>query len=423
MTVKSIGKSFLTRRLEKRVRQLRAKNDFTIIAVVGSVGKTSTKLAIGKTLQHSRKVIFQEGNYNDRLTVPLVFFDKPQPAIFDVLAWIKILSSIRREVRQPYLYDYVVLELGTDGPGQLQAFAYLQPEILVVTAVADEHMEFFKTLEAVAAEEMTPLAFSKKVFINVDDVAERYINQLDYLGYGTHEDADYRLTSTDQQNLSSQTLEISHEDAQLTLQSNMLGLQGAKAVLAAAAVAIELGVEEADIQAGLKDIHPFAGRLQVLQGVAGATIIDDTYNASPIAVKAALDVLYAAPAKRRIAILGTMNELGEHSEAAHRDIGAFCDSHKVDLVVTIGENAEKFLAPAAREAGCEVLSFTSPYDAGRAVKAKLAAETVVLAKGSQNGVFAEEAVKQLLADPADSSKLVRQSPYWLAVKKQQFPKQ
>src|SRR5260221_9448082 len=102
-----------------------------------------------------------------------------------------------------------------------------------------------------------------------------------------------------------------------------------------------------------------------------------------------------------------MNELGAESASAHQAAGSYCDPQKLDLVVTVGEEAQKYLAPAAQQVGCQVESFATPYQAGEFVASKLKPKTVVLAKGSQNGVFTEEAVKILLNDPADSARLVR----------------
>jgi UDP-N-acetylmuramoyl-tripeptide--D-alanyl-D-alanine ligase len=160
--------------------------------------------------------------------------------------------------------------------------------------------------------------------------------------------------------------------------------------------------------------------MQVLRGVQGSSIIDDTYNASPVAVEAALDVLYAAHTVQRIAILGNMNELGDYSAEAHCEVGRYCRPDKLDLVVTIGVDAEKYLAVAARAKGCIVESYSSPYEAGAAVLRHLKKGAVILAEGSQNGVFAEESLKGLLADKTDFSKLVRQSRYWMHTKRHQF---
>ncbi len=401
---------------------MRQNNDFKLVAVSGSVGKTSTKLAIAKTLSATKKVIYQDGNYNDRLTVPLILFGHIEPGIYNVLAWFKILRANKRQLSQRYPYDVAVVELGTDAPGQLRKFGYLRPDVTVITAVADEHMSQFKTLEAVAKEEMVPVEFSRQVLLNIDDVAGQYRPKSAFSSYSLSKGADYYIGSKTARSL--QGLRLSFRlpgGKRLDTEVAVLGEQGAKIALAAVAVGDLLGIAEEGINKGLKAVTPVAGRMQILAGKQGSLIIDDTYNASPVAVKAALDVLYDSDAKRRIAILGSMNELGADSPKMHREIGGYCDPKKLDLVVTVGREAAKYISPAAEKQGCIVKSFVSPYEAGEHVVQQLQTGVVVLAKGSQDGVFAEEAIKPLLANPAQARKLVRQSSYWLKRKKQQFP--
>jgi len=420
---KNAARSMVCAVLEWQVHQLRLRHHFKVVAVAGSVGKTTTKLAVADLLAaRGLRVRHQAGNYNDRVTVPLVFFGLKEPSLYNPLAWLKAFGITQSEIAMPYPYDVVVVELGTDGPGQIEQFAYLKPDITVVTAISPEHMEYFGTLDAVAAEELRVFHFSKQVLVNTDDIAGEYLAGLEFTDYSlSSEQAHYGATVT-HQSLEGQSLDIRMPKGSLSAHIHHLGEQGAKAALAAAAVANMLDVQRSAITDGLQHIKPFAGRMQPLHGVKGSKLIDDTYNASPIAAKAALDVLYGTRAKQRIAILGSMNELGEYSQQAHEEVGAYCDPKKLAVVVTIGHDAKKWLAPVARERGCTAHSFASPYDAGSYVSGKLEKGGVVLAKGSQNGVFAEEALKALLADPEDASKLVRQSDYWLKVKQQQFPR-
>ena len=419
MSPKKFGKAVVCRLLERQVKQLRKNNDFKVVAVTGSVGKTSTKLAIAKTLGKSRRVIYQDGNYNDRLTVPLVLFGQSEPNILNPFAWAQILRQNKKKLAQPYPYDIAVLELGVDGPGQMKDFAYLNPDLAVVTAVAEEHMEYFGNLAKVAKEELAVLRFSKDGLLNKDDIAAEYLAGSAYSSYGSN--AQYSVTERQDRGLEGQHISVHLPDVQ-TLEADItfLGEQGAKVALAAIAAAHKLGLSLDEIKSGIESVGQFPGRMQVLDGLQNSKLIDDTYNASPLAVKAALDVLYAAEAPQRVAILGSMNEMGEGSADMHKEIGGYCDPGKLELVVTIGKQAGDFLAPAAVQKGCLVKAFASPYEAGEFVKSQLKDGAVVLAKGSQNGVFAEEALKQLLANPDDSKRLVRQSPYWLKVKAGQF---
>lgn len=407
--------------LSRQVRRLRRRYDFLVVAVAGSIGKTSSKTAIAKLLNETLRVRWQAGNYNDPVTVPLVFFGHNEPHIFNIPAWLRILARNERIIRRPYPYDVVVVELGTDAPGTISQFAFAGPDVTVVTAVAMEHTEFFGNLDAVAKEELAVFDFSRRVLVNIDDVAGKYLAGRTYQGYGFEKTAAYRIEQRKPRGFAPQEVVFRLTNGHtLRAEVPILGEQGAKVALAAVAVAHELGLADADIKKGLTVIRPFAGRMQLLDGIKNSILIDDTYNASPDSAIAALDVLQGGSAPQRIAILGSMNELGEYSKQAHKEVGAHCDPRKLDAVVTIGFDAERFLAPAAKARGCAVQSFSSPYEAGKYARSILRHGAVVLAKGSQNGVFAEEALKVLLANKKDAGKLVRQSPHWMRIKQKQF---
>lgn len=418
---KKLGKVIVANVLERQVKRLRHRHHFIVIAVAGSMGKTSTKLAIAGLLDQNLRVQYQAGNYNDRITVPLVFFGQTEPSLFNILAWMRLIGENTASVEHPYPYDVVVVELGTDAPGQMKHFAYIKPDITVLTAITPEHMDHFGTLDAVAEEELTVFDYSKQVLVNGDDIPGKYL-----VG---HSFAEYSLTTnvahnyyarTSEHSLKGQVLNLEFPSGKIEANTLFIGDQGAKVALAAAATADMLGHSRLIIKQSLAELQAFAGRMRVLPGFNKSTIIDDTYNASPAPVERGLDVLYEVKATQRIAILGNMNELGDYSREAHREVGSYCDPHKLDMVVTIGADARRWLAPEAREAGCQVHSFMSPYDAGAFVRKQIQPGAVLLAEGSQNGVFAEEAVKLLLAHPADHTKLVRQSKQWIRKKHKQF---
>lgn len=418
---RSAGKDLLCRLLEAQVVRLRRKHHFKVVAVVGSIGKTSTKLAIAHVLMQSKNVVYQEGNYNDRLTVPLVVFGQTLPGLMNIPAWLKILISNEQKIHRKFACDVAVLELGTDGPGQLKDFAYLQPDLAVVTALTPEHMEFFKTLDAVAAEELTVTDFSKKVLANIDDSPAKYLSAKNIMTYGTARKADFRLSAVKPDGLNGVHFKLKLGKKVEDFESPMFGQAGAKISAAAAATAYELGVKVPQIATAVHDLPPVAGRMQILAGQKGSVIIDDSYNASPAPIMAGLDVLASTKAPQRIAILGSMNELGDYAPEAHEIVGNYCQPENAGLVVTIGQDAEKYLLPKAKANGCRVKAFADPYQAGAFVLNELVKGAAVLVEGSQNRVFAEESIKQLLANPDDARKLVRQSPAWLKIKAKQFP--
>lgn len=419
-TVKKFGKSLLAVVLESQVKRLRARNDFKVVAVAGSIGKTSTKLAVASVLGFHQSVRWQVGNYNDRVTVPLVFFGHDEPGIFNIPAWLNIIIANERALRRPYNYAAVIIELGTDGPGQMIQFAYTKPDITVLTAITPEHMEYFGTLDAVAREESTVAFYTKTLLVSTDDVAGIYRDDLMHVGYGFTDSADYVIDTTTTPADWKQGISVETPHGPIAAHINLLGKPGAKAAAAAIAVATMLAVPAEAIQEAVKLLQPPAGRMRILDGIHKTTIIDDTYNASPVAVTAALDVLYAAKTPQRIAVLGSMNEMGDASQAMHQAIGTYCDGKKLDHIITIGVMANDWLAPAAVAQGCRITKTSSPYAAAKELQKIIKPGAVVLAKGSQNHVFAEEAIRPLLKNLTDAQNLVRQSAYWQRIKQSQF---
>jgi len=396
--VKSLLKNILVKILGGQVRRLRKRNNFKIIGVVGSIGKTSTKLAIAKVLESDKKVRYQEGNYNDIISVPLVFFNQKIPAVWNILAWLWLVIKNEFQIKfKKYSFDIVVVELGTDAPGQIIKFKkYLHLDVAVVTAITLEHMEFFKDMRAVAEEEWSVRFFSNIVFANRDlcRILPKDFDRNRMFFYSRNVDSNFKCGET--------------------------FLAEIYSMNAAIAIAKNFNISDGKIKEAVCNIKSFPGRMQKLKGIKNSTIIDDTYNASPEAVKMALDALYAFEAPQRVAILGMMNELGGISEEEHKKIGKYCNPGLLNLVVTIGEDANLFLAPAARGNGCVVYEAKNSVDAGKFVARKITEGAVILAKGSQNGVFAEEALKSLLENKSDFSKLVRQDKYWMDKKRLTF---
>ncbi|MEX2006895.1 MAG: UDP-N-acetylmuramoyl-tripeptide--D-alanyl-D-alanine ligase [Candidatus Saccharimonadales bacterium] len=421
--MKKLAKRFVAVILGWQVRRLAKRHDFKVVAIAGSIGKSSTKLAIVKVLQQKFRVQFQEGNYNDLVSVPLIFFGQQLPSLYNPLAWLSIFLKNESYIKKSYPYDIVVVELGSDGPGQLKDFkSYLKVDLGVLTAITPEHMEFFKDLDDVAAEELTLTALSGRIIVNYDLCPPKYLKDVSNvaLSYGIDEPADVRLVDVNFDNFSSSFKAEVHGKLFLSADHESTTEPLLYGVLAAIATGYELGMTAESIEKGLRELKPMSGRMQILAGINSSVIIDDTYNASPEATKAALKTLYRLKAPQKIAILGNMNELGSYSKAAHEEIGKYCDPKQLDLVVTVGPDANQYLAKTAEQKGCIVERFDSPYKAGGFLKGKIRSKAIVLAKGSQNGVFAEEAIKFLLANPTDAQKLVRQSPDWLKQKAKSF---
>lgn len=420
--MKSIAKRLVVNVLAWQIRRLRRKNKIIIIGVAGSTGKTSTKFAVASVLEQKYRVNFQEGNYNDVVSVPLVFFNRSMPSLFNPLAWAWVFASNELKIRKPYPFDIVITELGTDGPGQITEFnKYLELDIGVLTAISPEHLEFFGDIEAVAKEELNIAGLSRTLLINTDFCDKKFLKVLDqnYISYGTTADARYRLSDIKYDQgyrfkITKDSKTIADSKADTVSKVQLFS------VCAAVSVANELGLSKKQVNIGISSIVPVYGRMNKLKGINGSTIIDDTYNSSPLALKQAINSLYELKAPNKIVILGSMNELGKFSAEEHMSAGEYCDPSQISLLVTVGADANKYLASTAKNQGCVVKSFDNSYEAGDYLKDKIKPGTLLLAKGSQSGLFIEEALKPLLADPNDTKKLVRQSDDWIKVKKSQL---
>lgn len=421
-------KTYIQRRLERSVKKYFKKHpEVKLVAVVGSVGKTSTKIAIGTVLNEKFRVRLHEGNHNAELSTPLAILGIEFPEnIRNFGQWVTVFSAVRRRIKQPADVDVIVQELGTDGIGQIPHFGtYLTPDIAVVTSVAPEHMEFFKTMDAVAAEELSAANFSKWALINRDDIPGAYaanITNSNLNTYGTTDSAEYRFSTDDY------TFEdgftgsfIAPEWGQpVSTTIHLVGEHSTRAAVAAGAVAVKLGMGQAEVASGISKVRAVKGRMNILRGTNNSIIIDDSYNSSPLAIASALRALYQMNVPQRIAVIGSMNELGEMSQVEHAAIGKLCDPIALAHVVTVGDVAEQYLAPVARANGCQVVSFKSAIDAGAFVHKFMERGSAILFKGSQGSIYLEEAVKVVLHSTDDEEQLVRQSPEWLEKKRKFF---
>jgi UDP-N-acetylmuramoyl-tripeptide--D-alanyl-D-alanine ligase len=419
-TIQSILEKYVTKYFKKHP-------DVKLIIVAGSVGKTSTKRAIATLLSQRYRVALHEGNHNTHMSAPLAILGIAYPDnIKSVGAWISVFRAARQRIKQPSGTDVIIQEIGADHPGDIAHFGkYLHPYIGVVTAVTPEHMEFFKDMSAVAKEELTAANFSDIAIINRDDIDGSYAEYLTNTNldtYGTTGVAEYRFET---QNF---TPENGYEGAVITPEYEpiaatvkVVGEHSLRPVMGAVAVAVKMGLTAEEIARGLKLIQPVPGRMNLLRGQNHSIIIDDSYNSSPIAASSALQTLYGMPVPQRIAILGDMNELGDMSIVEHENLGNLCDPNLLSWVITIGEQSEKYLAPAARRRGCQVQCFKNAIDAGAFAHKVLEEGAAVLVKGSQGGIYAEEAVK-VLCIMSEDDELVRQSPQWLKTKMDFFSK-
>lgn len=407
-------------------RFLKLHPQLRIVAVTGSVGKTVTKLAIAQVLAKKYKVQAHPGSYNTETGVPLSIFGLESPgSILNLKAWLKIIWQIEKQVRKPYAYEIIVQELGARRVGEIRHFEYLRPEIGVVVAAKPAHLEGFGSIENIVNEKFELARYSQIAVVDAED--KRLAGKFKELPpeklktYGLKRgDYTFKEKSFNSQKGFSGQINMPDADS-FKVNLRLSARHNVRSAVAAAAVGNLLGVSNADIKYALEALRPVSGRMNPLPGKNGSLIIDDSYNASPEAVLAALETLESMPG-RKIAILGGMNELGPDSVKYHEKIGKALG--KIDMLVTVAQFALDYVEPA-KAAGLkdsQIVSFDSPYEAGEYVAGLVKKGDTILVKGSQGGIFNEEATAKLLLNSSDKQKLVRQSDFWRSVKNKTFQK-
>ena len=406
-------------------RFFRTNPHIRLVAVVGSVGKTTTKSTIVDILSTAKKVRTNRGNRNSEFSAPLEILGVDGPenprSIGD---WFATLRRAYRAAGQFHDINVIVQEFGIDHPGEMAAFGrYIRPDILVVTAISPEHMEFFGNLETVAKEEFALSSRSATTLYNRDDISPEFAAFADserVISYSTEPGAEYHISGTFTPGKGYTCTLTRGDQTSRSFVMPVVAPHQLRIAAGAAAVALEFELDIESVITALEAFTPVPGRMNILEGVNGATLIDDSYNSSPLAVSSALQALYQLPAATKIAVLGDMNELGDTTEAEHRALGTLCDPQHLAHVITVGPNARRHLAPAAEAGGCTVTSFDTAPEAVSLLKALAHKDTIFLFKGSQGGIYLEEALKPLLKHPTDSQQLVRQSPEWLKKKRAFF---
>lgn len=419
--ISSMFKNYIRKRLEKYVVKYFKKHpEVKLVVVAGSVGKTSTKRAIATLLSQRYRVRMHDGNHNTEMSVPCGILGITYPEnIRSFGQWHRVFKTARKRINAPTDVDVIVQELGTDHPGDIAAFGtYLVPDIALVTAITPEHMEYFGTIEAVAQEEMSVSNYSRFVLLNHDDIEGRfadYENNPNFATYGLDGLADYRFEKQEftLESGFSGMMVIPEYPQEFAATVKVYGEHSVRPVVGAVAVAAKLGLTPQKVANGLTLLRPVPGRMNVLRGLGGTTVIDDSYNSSPAAAAAAIQTLYllGEEAPQRIAVLGDMRELGASSQMEHEKIGAMCDGNLLAWVVTVGPDSEKYLAPIARQRGCQVKVCRNAIEAGEFVRGISEKGAVILVKGSQNTIYLEETVK-ILIEMGEDDKLVRQSETW-----------
>jgi len=428
--MKNILKSVVAIKLGLFARAVLHRYQPRIVMITGSVGKTSTKDAVAAVLSKRFFVRKSEKNLNSEFGVPLTILGAGVPnSLLNPFAWIPSLKNALELLILPNHYpNMLVLETGADKPGDLARILRIAtPDVVVVTRLPEipVHVEAYTSPDAVREEEFSPayaLSAEAPLIVPSDDkyaVENAVRTPAHVISYGFTNDAAVHISDVGfyevagkvagmQANVKTKSLPAqAGGHGKILIKGSVGNVQILPAAAAiASAIAFEIPLREA-IDA-LDDYKAPAGRGRLFAGKNGSVIIDDSYNASPAAVEEALATLKAFPrAKRRIAVLGDMLELGRYSVREHERISKIVGD-SADVIAAVGIRARAF---SMASNGSEVLLFENSRIAAAKLPDLIREGDVILVKGSQS-IRTERIVEALLANPADASRLVRQEKKW-----------
>ncbi len=391
------GPYILVESTEEALRKLaafyRRALDIRVVGITGSVGKTSTKEMIASVLSQKFCVLKTEGNFNNKIGLPLTIF------------------QIREE------HEVAVLEMGISEAGEMHVLAEMaRPDICVITNIGLCHLENLLTRDGILAaktESFAHLAEGGTAVLNGDDdklCTCKNVNGRPAVFYGLGREArsvqtkqgeyllaDKEVYATDirAHGLSGTRAVIHAGGEQFAVEIPLAGEHNVYNALAAVCVGRQLGMTMEEIRRGILSVQTIGGRNRLIQS-GGVTIIDDCYNANPVSMKASIDVLSGAPG-RRIAVLGDMGELGADEKALHAMVGEYFAGKRIDLLFCAGTLSEA-LADAAR--GCsttEVYYFRDKEELIQKLAAVKKAGDTILVKASHFMGFGE-IVRQLTGE-------------------------
>ena len=373
--------------LQEAARGWRRQQPARVVGITGSVGKTTTREAIAQVLRGRYETLESPGNFNSEIGLPLALLGlEPK-------------------------HDWAVVEMGPYGEQEMSLLVQLgAPDVGIVTNVGPTHLERFgsiETTEAIKGLLPASLPTGGLAILNADDertlrMRERTSARVMLFGMSTHADA--RATSLRTHGLEGISFRLHLPDARegIPVRTPLAGAHHVMTALAAAAVATSADISPPEIAEALGRLQ--AGtRLKARKSYVGATVLDDAYNAAPLSMQAALDLLAEMPG-RRVAVLGDMLELGLEEEAAHRSVGTYACG-RCDRLIAIGARA-RGIADGAWDAGHrEIQWFEHKNDVVEMLRNEIGADDAVLIKAS-HGLALETVVQALITPPGPAQAAV-----------------
>jgi UDP-N-acetylmuramoyl-tripeptide--D-alanyl-D-alanine ligase len=399
-----------------------------IIAITGTVGKTSAKEAVYKVVSSKFSAAKSEKSYNSEFGVPLSIIGA-KSGWNNIFAWIfNLLKGIKVLLLKKDYPKWLILEIGVNKPDDMKKLvSWIKPNISVITALGEipVHVEYFKDAEDLIKEKgklVQVLTEENYAVLNGDDQAIVGLKEkirAQTMSYGFSEGLDlmasnYHITFQENNEPDGITFKVDYKGNIVPFRlHNVFGKQAVYASLAALAVGSVLDLNLVEMAESLSFCEFPPGRLKLLKGIKHSLIIDDSYNSSPLAVKIAIEALQEIPAKRKIAVLGDMLELGKYTIEEHKKLGRLLKDI-ADFIFLIGPRS-KFAGEEARAIGVDpknIFEFSSSEEAKKKVQEIIKEGDLILVKGSQ-AMRMEKITEEIMADPELKEKLlVRQEKEW-----------
>lgn len=421
--MKSILKKIITSILIWESKAILKKYKPSIIAVTGTVGKTSTKDAIYTVLSKTEFVRKSHKSFNSEIGVPLTILGC-QNGWSNPIRWIEnIFTGLELIIFKSDYPKCLILEVGADHPGDIQSISkWLRTDIVIITKIGDVpvHVEYFPSPEDVVKEKaylIDSLKPDGTLVLFADDKKVVALSQnikQSVMTFGISEMATVTASNItaiydDNRMPEGITFKINFKGNSIPLKiKGILGQQQAYPILAAVTVGTIRNKNITSIIDSFENHTAPKGRMNILKGINGSTIIDDSYNSSPDALREGLNTLATLQVSgKRIAVLGDMMELGNYSAEEHRKAGVQA-LQSCDILITVGQRSKVMNADG--------LNFNTSKEAGEYLKGIVTSGDVIFVKGSQS-MRMEKVSKMLLAEPEKAvDLLVRQEKEWLEKK-------
>ncbi|HOX96917.1 MAG TPA: Mur ligase family protein [bacterium] len=419
-------KKLLEKMLAFLAKRVLNKYQPKVIGITGSIGKTSTKEAIYFVLKNKYRVRTNVKNYNNELGVPITILGGESGGR-SFLKWGKVLwNGLMSWLFTDVLYpEILILEMGADHPGDIKYLTTLAPcDIGVLTHVAPVHLEFMKSLAGVYNEKKniaTHLSKNGWAIFNADeDWADKLKSETKAktLTYGFSEQADLRLYQLNEGNSLVEGVKgkVLYQNTMIPFHfPHLIAPFSLYSVLAAIAVGLVHNINIIESINSLKEYRLPKGRLQLLEGKNGSLLIDDSYNASPVAVEKAVELLndFSNAEYRKIFVLGDMLELGDEKEMYHLRVAKRLAESDIAVVITVGQLSTVIYDYLKKQGKKEVYHFTHSKYAAEFLADYISPGDLYFVKGSQ-GVRMERISKFILAEHLDPKALLpRQTDEWV----------